>query len=387
MIILDHPFVSDHLIETVEQYQMPVLQTPLAEKILSPDANFISDRDAIALFKQNPLQPLYTNSENSIGWIAENLEFTGLPEKISFFKDKVKFRNLMQDLYPGFFFQGVSYESLSTLDLDTLPLPFIIKPSVGFFSLGVSKVSSHGEWPATLQKIEQEIEYIKSLYPREVLDTTQFIIEGCIPGVEYAFDAYFDDQGKPVILTILKHLFSSDQDVSDRVYLTSKQIVLENLERMENFLLEIGRRVGLKNFPLHVEVRINDSGQLLPIEVNPMRFGGWCTTADLSAHAFGFNQYDYFLSGKKPDWHTLLEHHTDIFSIIVLDNSTGIRGSDIASFNFEKLIKQFKNPLDLRPVDHQKFPLFGFVFTQTAPENFDELLAILKSDLTEFLPS
>ena len=45
----------------------------------------------------------------------------------------------------------------------------------------------------------------------------------------------------------------------------------------------LAKLAGLKNFPLHTEVRVNEKGEIIPIEVNPMRFGGWCTTADFTA--------------------------------------------------------------------------------------------------------
>ncbi|MCP3675252.1 MAG: ATP-grasp domain-containing protein [Gammaproteobacteria bacterium] len=32
----------------------------------------------------------------------------------------------------------------------------------------------------------------------------------------------------------------------------------------------------------HDELRGDDKGTILPIEVNPMRFGGWCTSADIT---------------------------------------------------------------------------------------------------------
>ena len=47
----------------------------------------------IELMKEKGEYSLYSNSENSFGWISENLGFTGLPEKIELFKNKIKFRS------------------------------------------------------------------------------------------------------------------------------------------------------------------------------------------------------------------------------------------------------------------------------------------------------
>lgn len=73
--------------------------------------------------------------------------------------------------------------------------------------MGVHKVSNINEWDRTIELMEKELEDVKGLYPEEVMDAKYFIIEECIEGEEYAIDAYFDSNGNPVILGILKHIF------------------------------------------------------------------------------------------------------------------------------------------------------------------------------------
>jgi hypothetical protein len=65
------------------------------------------------------------------------------------------------------------------------------------------------------------------------------------------------------------------------------------------FLSKIGKELHLKNFPAHAEVRIDENGKIIPIEVNPLRFGGFCTTADLLGVTLGFNEYKCFYENKK----------------------------------------------------------------------------------------
>jgi hypothetical protein len=55
---------------------------------------------------------------------------------------------------------------------------------------------------------------------------------------------------------------------------------LKSIKLILNILSKIGKELHLKNFPAHAEVRI-DENKIIPIEVNPLRFGGFCTTADL----------------------------------------------------------------------------------------------------------
>jgi len=387
MFFVDKPYVSDFFKMTVRDNAIPVVGTDIAKKLgLYSGTKVISEDRAIEMARESDNLTIYTTSENSIGWISKHLAFINLPEKIALFKDKLKFRELIKSIFPNFYFKKVRVEDLKKVQFNEMPLPFIIKPTVGFMSMGVYKVSNLEEWTNTIDSIIAEIDQIKDLYPAEVLDTSSFIIEQCINGEEFAVDAYYNSIGEPVILSILKHTFSSETDVSDRVYISSKEIIESNLEEFTDFVGKIGNLAGVKNFPVHIEFRRDNDGTLLPIEVNPMRFGGWCTTADISFLAYGFNPYLYYYSQKKPNWSEVLKgKEGKLFSIIVLDNSTGIDVNEITSFNYEKLLSNFEKPIELRKIDYKKYPVFGFLFAETREDNFIELKNILDSDLNEFI--
>ena len=372
---------------TVRDNAIPVVGTDIAKELdLYIGTKIISEDRAIEMVRELDNPTIYTTSENSIGWISKHLAFSNLPGKIELFKDKLKFRELTKSIFPNFYFKNVRVENLKKIHFNELPLPFIIKPTVGFFSMGVYKVSNFEEWINTIDSIIAEIDQIKDLYPAEVLDTSSFIIEQCINGEEFAVDAYYNSIGEPVILSILKHTFSSDTDVSDRVYISSKEIIESNLKEFTEFTGKIGNLARVKNFPVHIELRRDNNGTLLPIEVNPMRFGGWCTTADISFLAYGFNPYLYYYTGEKPDWSEIFKgKEGKLFCIIVLDNSTGVDVDEITSFNYEKLLSKFEKPMDLRKIDFQEYPVFGFLFTETREDNFIELKNILDSDLSEFI--
>ena len=207
-----------------------------------------------------------------------------------------------------------------------------------------------------------------------------------IIGEEFAIDAYFDSNGEPVILNILQHTFSSDSDVRDRMYTSSKDIIQSNFNSFQMFLKNIGTLAKVENFPCHVELRKEADGTLIPIEINPMRFGGWCTTPDFTYYAYGINSYLYFYNQQKPNWDELLKDKDNkVYALIVLDNSTGIDASNIISFDYDKLLGDFENPLELRKLDHREYPVFGFLFTETNSNNMAELDHVLRSDFKEYV--
>jgi hypothetical protein len=387
LFFVDEPYVSDFLKTTLRDHGIPVVNTEAAKKLaLLPGTNLISEELAVSTARKSDDLVIYTTSENSIGWIAKNLPFSDYPERIERFKNKAKFRELTRSIFPGFYFKEVRYSDLEKISIEGLPTPFVIKPTVGFFSMGVHKVTGQKDWEDTVHAIDREIDAVRGLYPDEVLDISSFIIEECIDGNEFAVDAYFNAGGEPVILDILSHPFASAADVSDRVYMTSKEIIEENIDEFTTFVGKIGRLAKVSNFPVHIELRRDHQGRLLPIEVNPMRFGGWCSTPDLAYMAYGINPYLYYVNQRKPDWPELLKgKEGKLFSVIVLDNSTGKSADEISSFDYEKVVSKFEKPIELRKIDYTKYPVFGFLFAETPADHFDELKYILNSDLKEFI--
>ena len=385
MLLIDKPYVSDFLIKTLKENNYSIIETTEARELM-PDAdlNWISEIEAIKILNENPETPLYLNSENGTAWIYRNLGNSKLAAHSLYFKDKGRFRELLKDYFPGLFYKTVALEDIQDLNLEGFPFPFVIKPLFGFFSIGVFTVHNMDEW--NLAKKELNYENLQTIYPKEVLNTSTFIVEGYIKGEEYAVDCYFNNLGEIVILNILHHRFSSSSDINDRVYTTSKDIILNNIKGIEDFLQMVGNKTGLRNFPAHVELRIDDSGQICPIEVNPLRFGGICSTGDLTWFAYGINSYEYFIRNQKPDWEKVFTSRPDKkYSNIVLNNNSGYSPSEVKSFNYDLLVGDFEKVLELRAMDIKKYGVFGFVFTETSPECEDELDRILMSDLTKYI--
>ena len=385
MILIDYPYVSEFLLNTIKKNNYEIVSTKSARELLMDESlAWISEEEAVKQLIEKADTVLYSNSENALAWLAQHLGDSTLSKQAQLFKDKARFRELIKESYPDFQFKTLLLEEIQYLDEGELTFPFVIKPSVGFFSIGVHVVKNQADWG--LAKKELNYENLKSIYPPEVLNTSSFIIEKYIQGEEYAIDCYFDKQGEVVILNILHHKFSSGSDTSDRVYSTSKEIVYKLKSSFEGFLQSIGLKSGLRNFPAHVEVRIDSSGQIIPIEINPLRFGGWCTTADLLGVAIGYNPYEYFLRNQKPDWEKVFEGKEEqIFSIIVLNNNSGLAPAKIDDFDYELLSADFENTLLIRKLDVEKFSVFGFLFAETSPGNEEELDSILVSDLRKYI--
>ena len=137
---------------------------------------------------------------------------------------------------------------------------------------------------------------------------------------------------------------------------------------------------------MHVELRRTAAGEILPIEVNPMRFGGWCSTPDLAYLAYGLNPYLYYIHQQAPDWDALLRgKENKLYSVVILDNSTGKTAAEIKSFDYDACLSHFEKPLELRKIDYRRHGIFAFLFVETRADATAELDYILQSRLNEFI--
>ena len=385
MIILEKPYVSEFLQQTVVRLQVPVLATPFSESLEhAGKMNLVEDKSFFAALKtaQNPM--LYSNSENSTELLNLHCPKLAVTGNVNFFKDKSKLRELFSKLNPDVWYRRFSLAELDDLDISTIRKPFVIKPVRGFASIGIHAVYHDSEWPGVLAGIKKEIHLMQNVFPDVVVSLNDFLIERYIEGTEIAIDAYFNASGEPVILNILTHLFGSKSDMSDRLYLTSAAIVRKYHNPIMRYLEEIALLRDLRNFPFHLEMRQEQGGSFVPIEINPMRFMGFCV-ADVEYYFYGINPYEHYFKQEKPDWDKILEPRGDkLYGMFGIDIPKHLDKSRIR-FDYEKFIAHFSHVLFHVKMDYTKFPMAIYLFAEVSRSRFDEFEKILYSDLSEFI--
>lgn len=378
MFILEKPYISETLKNTIKENDWNVLDNGI---ISNEDVKKITSEEAENMFKteKNPL--IYSNSENAITWILDKLPNSDLSDYIKLFKDKIEFRKLLKSLYPDFYFKTVEFKDIKNIKASEIKFPVIIKPAVGFLSFGVHAINNENEWDETINLLEKEMEVASSMYPKHVINSSMFIIEELIEGDEFAIDAYYDKNGEAVILNIFEHPFFDSKDVSDRIYIMSKKIMEKYYDKFQQLLSSIGKLKNIKLFPMHIEVRVTKAGVVVPIEINPMRFAGWCTT-DVANYAWGINVYDYFYNQKRPNWNGILKNHDDkIYYFSMAEVQSGINKNEINGFDYERFLANYSNILELRKIEYKNNPLFAVIFGSTNDENeVKRILALRTKD-------
>ncbi len=385
MIIIEKPYASEFLIDTIAQNDWPVLKNDAISEAGIEKGAFDLVPSEIAknyyLTQEYPL--IYANSENAISWVLENLPDSNLSNYIRLFKDKIAFRELLKELYPDFYFQSVEFAELKNLQTENIKFPVVIKPSVGFLSFGVHTVKNAEEWQDTIKKLDKEMKEAEALYPDNVVNSSKFIIEELIEGEEFAIDAYYDRNGEPVILNIFQHPFFNEKDVSDRIYLMSTGIMIKYMAKFSLLLRDIGNLKNIKNFPMHIEIRVTKDGAIIPIEVNPMRFAGWCTT-DVSKYAWGINVYECFFNQTRPDWNNILANAgKEVFYFSMAEVPYGIEKQRLKNFDYKGFLANYSNVLEVRRINPENNPLFAIIFGSTTSK--DEVIRILSLKTKDYI--
>ena len=156
------------------------------------------------------------------------------------------------------------------------------------------------------------------------------------------------------------------------------------LDRFTQAARDIGGACGFRNFPIHLEVRVQGE-TIIPIEANPLRFAGWCV-ADLTRHAWGFCPYEAYFNDLRPDWPALIESRRGTVSFMVIgDVPPDVDRARISGVDFDGFCAQFDEVLELRKMDFAAYPLFAMVFARADESAMDRVLAMAGTDFTPYL--
>jgi len=384
MFLLDAPYVSEFLKRSVERMGVSVLDTPGARRLTDgADIQFISGGDFSCRLAAG--ERVLANSENALAHIFSCGCHDDLVRQITVCKDKALFRETVAGLHPEYRFMRAASEDLAELDVSGMQTPFVVKPARGFFSLGVHVVRDHALWPEVVRAIEDERSAMNAEYPEEVVNADEYIVEARIEGKEYAIDVYYDEHGDPVITNILHHHFLSEDDISDTLYYTSAEIIETWLEPFTEYVARVGQACEFRNFPMHLEVRVDELGHILPIEANPLRFAGWCV-ADITCHAWGVDPYECYFKKMRPDWPSLLKKQPEKACVMVIAEVPGhMDRRAITKIDYHGLSTLFEEVLELRTIDYTQYPVFAFAFARMSMAGLERLKGELGDDFSRFI--
>jgi len=342
-------------------------------KDVPQDIQLISETD----LKESELRfeagsKVYAPTESALEVILEKSDDPAFIKAVDSLKDKVKFRHLMSNLYPDFFFKKIDVSELETVELDRTR-KYIVKPVKGFFGTAVKEIKAETNLAEIAEEIKAELAENCKYFSESVLSKNELIIEEYIEGDEYAIDLFYNEAGEPEILNIYHHPFPNKNEYFHVLYYTNKQLFDQFMKPIKDLFVELNQHLNVTGFPIHAEFKLTD-GKLIPIEMNPLRYGGF-GLADLTYYGFKINPFVAFFRDEKMDWPKIWkECSNDTFGWILAYNGDRI---DIQKMKpkHEEFKSLFGNILHYVEVDHKTNPVFGMAYVQNdSVENLDFLL-------------
>ena len=313
-------------------------------------------------------------SEASLDIVSKKLKDGVKRNAINSLKDKYKFRQILLEMYPEYSCRKIDLDEIENLKIEKKT---ILKPQKGCFGTAVKILDKNSDLKSIVLEVKNELKKNSTVLSESVLSKNDFILEDFITGEEYAVDMFYDQNGDPHIVNIYYHPMPKVNAYLHMIYYTSKNIFDEIYDKAILFYKRLNKILKVKNFVLHCEFKYDE--ELMPIEINPMRFGGM-GLGNMIYHAVGVNPYHFFSQGKSPNWKQIWQKYkNDNFAFFIAYNATDINIKTHKP-DVEKLKKEFTKVLNEELFDYKKQLVFGIFTIKETIENIDKLLKIEFND-------
>lgn len=319
-------------------------------------------------------------SEAALELVVSRIDDPARKNAIEVLKNKYTFRKLLTTIYPNYQYQFIKLQDLGDLKVTQKS---VIKPVKGVFGTAVRTIDRDTDLTTLAVELQAELSKNVGLFSESVLSTSDFIVEQYLEGEEYAVDMFYNNVGVPCIVNICHHPIPRNRAYLHMIYYSSQAVFDDIYVRAKHFFTELNRVLGVTNIPMHGEFKF-DGDRLIPIEINPLRFGGM-GLGNLVFHALGINPYAHFLNNAEPDWQTIWQARSvDIFTFFIAYN--GINSDlDNTQPNRKQLKQRFTEILLERTFDYQNQLVFGIYYLKETRQNISNLLEIEFDDFFELI--
>lgn len=319
-------------------------------------------------------------SESMLDDVLARLDDENRRNAVLKLKDKFAFRTLLKSIYPDFYFKQCRLEDLPGEKL-ARESKYVVKPVKGCFGTGVRIIDGDINIQELIVEIKAELERNGAVLSSNVLTPDEFLIESYIEGEEYAVDMFYDNSGKPIITNICHHPMPNNPAYLHMLYYASRETFEKIYAPAKEFFLKLNQTLQVTNLPIHSEFRLQN-GQLIPIELNPFRFGGM-GLGNLGYHALGVNTYEHFIEDIEPDWASIWKDKDNAFGFFIAYIG---KESDVLTSqpDWGQLRKQFTRIILEAPFDYKTQLAFGILYIEEKQDRLPELLKIEFDDY--FIP-
>ncbi|MDD2228744.1 MAG: ATP-grasp domain-containing protein [Candidatus Cloacimonetes bacterium] len=324
---------------------------------------------------------VYVPSETSLSTVMQRMDNPACVEGINKLKDKYLCREALRSLYPNFYFAKCKLDEISEADIRNKKI--VIKPLKGFFGTGVRFADSSTNLNALKEEIRREVTENSRFFPESILTKDEYILEEYIEGEEYAVDMFYDELGKAVITNIYHHPVPENQDYAHLMYYSNKELFDNYLESFIRFFNEFGATLNLRNFPIHAEFKLRGT-EFIPIEFNPMRYGGF-GLADLAFNSYGYQPIAAYFNNQAPNWETIWKSRQPYsYAFILAYNGKGVDTKTKAPDHkrFRDYLQKHAELMDYVKLDFRKNPVFAIAYIRS--DAYYKMMKLLNTEFRDY---
>ena len=329
----------------------------------------------------NESDKVYVPSETSLSTVMQRMDNPACVEGINKLKDKYLCREALRSLYPSFYFAKCKLDEISKLDIGEKKI--VIKPLKGFFGTGVRFADSSTDLEALKEEIRSEVAENSRFFPESILTKDDYVVEEFIEGEEYAVDMFYDELGQAVITNIYHHPVSDKPDYAHLMYYSNKELFDKYLESFIQFFNEFGDSLKLRNFPIHAEFKLRGT-EFIPIEFNPMRYGGF-GLADLTFNSYGYQPIAAYFNNQAPDWEMIWTSRQQYnYAFILAYNGKGVdlKTQKPDHERFQIYLQEYAELMDYVKLDFRTNPVFAIAYIRS--DDYDKMMKLLRTEFGDY---
>jgi formate-dependent phosphoribosylglycinamide formyltransferase (GAR transformylase) len=239
-------------------------------------------RTILAFAKAYPIQAVLAADDDGVLLAAVASAALGLPhnpvDAVAAARNKHRLREILADA-------GILSPRFQRLSIDEDPegiarrviFPCVLKPLFLAGSRGVIRADDPAQFSAAFHRISAILRQPEVSAQGGVL-AQQILVEDFIPGVEVALEGLLSNGRLKVLALFDKPDPMDGPFFEETIYVTPSRLVPAIQEKVAAHTAEAVRALGLRDGPVHAELRVNDQG-LWNLEIAPRSIGGLCSHA------------------------------------------------------------------------------------------------------------
>lgn len=241
-------------------------------------------QDIIACAHDHPLTAILSVDDTASLIAAEASAALHLPHNSLHAAEAARDKFVMRTLLKQGGVRVPTFQLFSTSDdladvAQQINYPCVVKPLTLNGSRGVMRADDAEQFVTAAQRLSR---LLLSIYPTP--DPKPFLVEDFLPGFEVALEGLLDHGALKVLALFDKPDPLDGPFFEETIYVTPSRLSEETQVDIAQCTADSARALGLKEGPVHAELRIDDRGVWL-IEIAGRSIGGLCSQTLRFAHS------------------------------------------------------------------------------------------------------